>query len=138
MRVVFDTNLIISGLLWSGTPNKALQFVFDKTIVLITTEALIDELRDVLKRDKFKKYLDRLQKLPEELVEDLLQYAVIAEPITVDNPDLRDRDDLIVLEAAIGGKATFVTSGDDDLLSLRSYMNIPIITASQLIQELTP
>ena len=62
MRVVFDTNLIISGLLWSGVPRQTLRIASDKRIIAITSEALVDELRDVLKREKFHKHLKRLQK----------------------------------------------------------------------------
>lgn len=48
MRVVLDTNIVVSGSLWSGTPSKILQFIQDQKIQPIITEAIIDELQDVL------------------------------------------------------------------------------------------
>ena len=44
MRVVFDTNVVVSGLLWSGASRRALRFAADKQIAAIASEALVDEL----------------------------------------------------------------------------------------------
>lgn len=136
MRVVFDTNLVVSGLLWSGAPRRALRIAADKRVTAITSEALVDELRDVLKREKFHKYLERLQKTPEELVADYLQYTSVVEPAPVADDAVRDVDDVKVLEAAIGGKATHITTGDDDLLTLKTYAGIPIMTVGELIDSI--
>lgn len=136
MRVVFDTNLVVSGLLWSGAPRQALRIAADKRVTAITSEALIDELRDVLKREKFHKYLERLQKTPEELVADYLQYTSVVEPAPVADDAVRDVDDVKVLEAAIGGKATHIASGDDDLLTLKTYAGIPIMAVRELIDSI--
>ena len=138
MRVVFDTNLVISGLLWSGAPRQALNIAAAKQVTAITSEALVDELRDVLKREKLRKYLERLQKTPEALVEEYLSYTSVIEPATVPEDAVRDIDDVMVLEAAVGGKATCIASGDDDLLSLNSYADIPILSVRTFIQRVMP
>lgn len=135
IRVVFDTNLVVSGLLWSGAPRRALNIAAAKEVASITTEVLVDELRDVLKREKFHKYLERLQKTPEALVEEYLSYTNVIEPASVPEDAIRDTDDVMVLEAAIGGKATCIASGDDDLLSLKSYTGIPILSVQEFIQR---
>lgn len=136
MRVVFDTNLVISGLLWAGVPRHALRLAVNQRVTAITSEALVDELRDVLKREKFQKYLERLQKNPEALVADYLQYTTVIEPTPIPDDAIRDMDDVKVLEAAVGGKATHITSGDDDLLTLKTYAGIPIMTARELIDSI--
>ncbi|MBW7879156.1 MAG: putative toxin-antitoxin system toxin component, PIN family, partial [Anaerolineae bacterium] len=70
VRIVFDTNVVVSGLLWSGAPRQALRFAAGKRIAAITSEALVDELRDVLNRQKLRRFLERIQKSADELVED--------------------------------------------------------------------
>ena len=53
MRVVLDTNIVVSGLLWDGRPRRLLEFGRDRLIKLLTSSALLDELFDVLGREKF-------------------------------------------------------------------------------------
>jgi len=138
MRVVFDTNLVVSGLLWSGAPRRALQIAATQHVTAITSEALVDELRDVLKREKFRQYLERLQKTPEALVQEYLSYTDVIAPVAVPKDTVRDIDDVMVLGAAVGGKATYIASGDDDLLSLNSYAGIPILSVRAFIQHVMP
>jgi hypothetical protein len=138
MCVVFDTNVVVSGLLWSGAPRQALNIAAARQVSAMTSELLIDELRDVLKREKFRKTLERSQKTPEAWVENYLSYTTIIEPASVPEESVRDIDDLRVLEAAIGGKAVCIVSGDDDLLSLGSYAGIPILPVRAFIQRMMP
>lgn len=107
MRVVFDTNVIVSGILWAGTPHRALQIAANKQVTSISSEMLVDELRDVLKREKLQKYLARLQTTTEKLVERYLSFTRIIEPATELESTVRDRDDLIVLATAVGGNVDY-------------------------------
>lgn len=138
MRVVFDTNVVVSGLLWSGASRRALRFAADKQIAAIASEALVDELRDVLNRQKFGKYLDRVQRTADALVEEYLAYTAVIEPAAVPRNAVSDVDDLIVLEAAVGGGANCIVTGDDDLLRLKSYAEIGIFSVQALIHRLVP
>lgn len=135
MRIVFDTNLIISGSLWSGTPRQALHIAAEYRVESVTSEVLVDELRDVLQRGRFRKYLEQLQKTPEEIVTDFLRYTSVIEPAYVPEGSVRDIDDVKVLAAAVGGQAICIVSGDEDLLSLRSYEGISILSARAFIQR---
>ena len=136
-RVVFDTNLVVSGLVWSGAPRQALRIAAERRVEAVTSEALVDELRDVLKRDKFHKFLQRLHQTPEELVAEYLRYTGVIEPVPVAPDAVRDLDDVKVLEAALGGQAAEIVSGDDDLLSLRAFASIEIITVKEFIERVT-
>jgi hypothetical protein len=124
MRVVFDTNVVISGMLWSGTPHTALRLATTERVDAISSELLLDELRGVLQRGKFEKYLQRIDKSVEQLIDEYLEYTQIIEPASVPKDAVRDIKDTIVLETAIGGNATYIVSGDDDLLTLGAYVNI--------------
>lgn len=96
----------------------------------------MDELRDVLKRDKVHKYLERLQRTPGELVTDYLRYTRVIEPAFVPDDSIRDVADVKVLAAAVGGQAMYVVSGDDDLLTLKSYKTIAILNVQEFIQRI--
>lgn len=62
MRIVFDTNVVISGLLWSGSAQRALNLARDGIVVALATEAMLDELREVLSYTKLAKRLQALGK----------------------------------------------------------------------------
>ena len=138
MRVVFDTNVVVSGFLWSGAPHQALRIATERRVDAITSEALVDELRDVLKRDKFHKFREHLQKTPEQLVADYLRYTNVIEPAVIPKDAVRDVKDVKVLAAAVGGQATYIVSGDEDLLSLKSYAGILTLNVRDFIQRATP
>ncbi|MEM6530460.1 MAG: putative toxin-antitoxin system toxin component, PIN family [Chloroflexota bacterium] len=133
MRVVLDTNIIIYGLLFGGVPRKLIQLCTSRPGLAITSEALVDELRDVLERTKFERYIKRLNRTPEDLVKDYLTYTSVIEPVHIEEGAVRDVKDTIVLEAAVGGKATYIVSGDNDLLVLRTYAGITILSAADVL-----
>jgi putative PIN family toxin of toxin-antitoxin system len=137
--VAIDTNVVISGLLWSGSPRSILEFGAHKQrIQIITTETLVDELRDVLQRPKFSKRLAKLQTTPERLIEQFLSYTVVVTPAEIESPIvLRDQDDDAVIACALGGSATLLVSGDSDLLSLGSFRDIKFVSPQTLLQMLT-
>lgn len=60
MKVVLDVNVWISGLLWSGSPSKILRLAQTKTIVIYTSELLLQELNDTLNRDKLQRRIQRI------------------------------------------------------------------------------
>ena len=80
MRVVLDTNTIVSGLFWGGYPLQVLELARSEQIALFTASALLDELLDVLSRPKFTERLQIFKASPESIVED---YAALAEVVIV-------------------------------------------------------
>jgi putative PIN family toxin of toxin-antitoxin system len=83
MRAVFDTNLVVSGLLWKGKPHHVLQAASAGRVEAVTSEDLVDELRDVLKRPKLAKYIQRVSRTEEALVTGYLSYTGVVEPVTI-------------------------------------------------------
>ncbi|MEO0564180.1 MAG: putative toxin-antitoxin system toxin component, PIN family [Chloroflexota bacterium] len=135
MRVIFDTNVVISGLIWSGTPGKVLQVASDGVVQAVASETLVDELRAVLQRPKFEKYLSRCRATHESLVLHYLSFAQIIEPIALPSDTVRDVKDVMVLEVAIGGAANAIVTGDDDLLTLKMYDKIEILTVTDFLDR---
>jgi uncharacterized protein len=136
MRVVFDTNIVISGMLWGGTPREVLQLAKGTEVDAVTSEPMLDELRDVLHREKFTKYLQRLNKSVEQLVSEYLEYTAVIESTIIEGDVIRDIKDIIVLETAVGGDAKYIVSGDDDLLILKRFNTIKITDARNFLDSI--
>lgn len=75
MRVVADTNIVVSGLLWRGNPRRPLDAARDGIIELFTSPPLLEELEDVLSRKKFATRREAANVTVSELV---LGYAALA------------------------------------------------------------
>lgn len=128
MRAVVDTNILIRALIKpNGTVGPVLSRLALGEYVLIYSEPLVDELVEKLALPRIRnKY-----SIDDDVVEGVLQLiALRAEPVTPARrvTICRDPDDNRVLEAAHAGQADFIVSGDADLLDLKSFEKIPIVT----------
>ena len=131
-RAVFDTNTLVSALLFSAsTPRHALDYAFDHGKVLISLP-LVRELYRVLHYPRLERYIT-----PDERAQFLSQLTRegTLTTITVQLQVVRDPDDNFVLELAVSGGASVIISGDSDLLTLGRYDSIPIRTPAQFLQD---
>jgi putative PIN family toxin of toxin-antitoxin system len=125
-RAVLDTNVIVSGLGWSGAPAAILDAVSDDRLVLVTSAPLLAELRRVLEYPRLAKVIQG----GAQLADLVAASGVVVSPSRVLTA-VRGDDDNRVLEAAIEGSADYIVSGDTDLLDLGSFQGIPIITPGE-------
>jgi uncharacterized protein len=135
MRVVIDTNVWLSALLWGGQPNLIIQLVEKKQIQAISSENILIELTDILQKPKLQKRLDQLKVSAEEVViiAKRLMTLIVIKEVTI--PELRDPKDQMVLATAIAGDAQVVISGDKDLLVLHPYGNISILLPQEFLSR---
>lgn len=120
LRVVFDSNVCISALLFDGPPRQILEFAIKRQVTLIASDAIITETAGKL-RDKFSWPEHRI----EQFVRAISRLAELNKPkrkISV----VSDEADNRVLECAIAGEANLIISGAKHLLRLKFYQNIPI------------
>ena len=127
LRIVFDSNVYISALLFKGIPGKILDMALKNEIILITSAEIITETVRIL-RGKFKwpehnidKFVRRLSDISEN-IRPGIKFNVIKE---------RESDNRI-LECAFSGDASLIVSGDKHLLKLKKYKNIPIVRPGYL------
>lgn len=133
VRVVADTNVIVSAFLWGGTPRRLLDAAEKSKLELFTSRALITELEDVLLREKFAERLRKTRFTPAFLLSSYTQLATLIAPTETSTPDLRDRDDEAVLACALAARADLIVSGDDDLQALGSYRGITIVSPAECL-----
>jgi len=93
MRIVADTNTVISGLLWKGAPRQIIQACRQQRITIVSSESLIAELAEVLARDKFASRIKGAGLTPSGLVEDYSALTEQAYPEPLEKPVCRDPDD---------------------------------------------
>lgn len=130
MRVLLDTNVLISAILFGGIPNEILRRGLSGEFDLVTGRGLLDELDRIL-RVRFG--------LPVEAASfaraDLELAAELVVPSRVD-PVSRDPGDDIVLAIAREGRVDYVVTGDSDLLSLGRYKSVEIVTPRNFVEML--
>ena len=97
---------------------------------LLTSPELVATFSDVIRRQKFVERMKTLKFSPEQLIDRFAEIATVVTPRPILAPqDLRDLDDVAVLACAVTAGADFIVSGDKDLLALREFEGIPILTA---------
>jgi uncharacterized protein len=127
LRVVADTNVFISALMFGGLPGSFLDLALLESFTLVTSVALLDE--------KLRK---KFELSPEDA--DLIR-ARLEKTAEVVNPEVSlsvisdDPDDDRVLECAVTGRVDYVVSGDRRLLRLGSFVGIPIMSVRQFLES---
>lgn len=138
MRVVLDTNTLVSGVISpTGPPRRLLNAVRSQSIELCSNATLLAELLDVLSREKFAARLAQAGLTPQAIVVELRRLAYMATPQGVPRVIDQDPDDDEVLACAVAGRADLIISGDRDLHSLGGhYAGIPILTPTQAVRQI--
>ena len=136
MRAVIDTNVLLSGLLWRGTPHQLMEAGRAGTIALVTSPALLSERDAVIRRPKFHAILARSRIDPDWTLGELRRLAEIVTPPALPDQVSRDPDDDAVLALAVAARADIIISGDADLLALGVHAGIPIVGPAAAIAGL--
>ncbi len=130
MRILIDTNIVISGLFFHGLPNQLLsELNFEKFNVCINDE-IFDEYRTQIDKKVLKpKYrLDR--ELRQKFFSSLQSFKKVS-----DLKVCRDPKDDKFINCAIDAKAIYIVSGDNDLLTLKNFAGVEIVTAREFYEK---
>lgn len=137
MKLVLDVNVLLSGSLWRGNPSLLVDAVLDGSATLCASAAVLAEFQKVILRDKFRKRLEESGRSALEMIARFQAAALIVgdSPIIVPST-LRDLSDIHVLACAASAGADAIVTGDDDLLSMKTFREIPILTVRQALEKL--
>ncbi|MER3446070.1 MAG: putative toxin-antitoxin system toxin component, PIN family [Candidatus Dadabacteria bacterium] len=131
MRVVIDTNALISGIFWSGKPKILLNKARRGEITSVTSEVLLSELKDILTGEDKPFHLTASE--ADRIVSSVRVISDVILPISKVSV-CRDEDDNRVIECALDGNAKYIVTGDFDLLALREYQGIAILSVADFLK----
>jgi len=135
LRVVLDTNVIISGLLWGKTTKILFDLADTRQITICLTPKIIEEISRVLNYPKIRKQLDSINLTIDEIINYLLQTSELYSDISIDI-NLSDVSDRIFVAAAIVSGVSYIVTGDKHLLALKKFQDIKIVTPNQFLKEI--
>lgn len=136
IRVVFDTNTIISGFLFKGNESKLLRIVEVGGLKLYTSKELLCEIQKVLEYPKIQKLLVDAGLSGEEMTGKVSELSQVISPKSKIGFIKEDPEDNRILECAADANAQYIISGDNHLLRLKEYKGIRIIKAKELMDAL--
>jgi len=132
MQFVFDTNALISALLFENSIPAQAFFAARRIGEILISDALVTAISEVLLHKKFDRYLTQNDR--DEFLISLVQFGRrvnVAEQISV----CRDPKDNHILELAVSGKSDAIVTGDDDLLTLHPFEGIAILDARTFLEK---
>ena len=130
-RFVFDTNVIISAVLFNNSvPGQAFIRALNHGRILVS-KALMGEVSRVLGRDRFDRYVTREER--DAFLSSLIRESSLIE-ISQAVQVCRDPEDDQILELAVNGNATYIVTGDADLLVLNPFRGIEIVTPAEFLK----
>lgn len=136
MRVVFDTNVWVSGSLTDeGAPARLVDRAINGEFLVFSSRDLYEELADVMWRQKIARLIaeeDRAKYL--KLIGHVM---IVLQPEDTISEIERDSADNRVLECAVEAEAQYIVSGDPHLLDLDSFRGISISNPRQFLNRLT-
>ena len=131
MKVVIDTNVVVSSIFFGGKPKEIVNLILDKKIDAYANKEIIEEYKETVDYLK-NKYNGKRSNVP---LQEIISYINIIE--TNSNIKIcRDPDDDKFINCAIDSKSYYIVSGDKDLLVLKRYENIEVITISEFLKLL--
>ncbi len=132
MRAVFDTNVLVSALLFeNSTPAQAFFSVIANGEILISI-ALTNEIHRILYRPKFDRYINDSQR--EDFMLALVENSTLVD-VTEEIKICRDPKDNMILELAVSGRADVIVTGNDDLLVLNPFREIVILNPQAFLTK---
>lgn len=129
-RVVLDTNVLISALLYGGKPRQVLLLALANNLQGVTSNPLLLELSNILAK-KFKVAAEDTNLIDQEIRKNF-EVVIPTQILRV----LDDEADNRVLEAALAGNCSHIITGDKELLDSVKYKNILIVNPEEFLKTL--
>lgn len=129
MRIVIDTNVLISGIIFGGKPSKIIELLFGKKISVFASPEMVDEYKRIY-GELGERYAKRTHNELNEIINSMNILPSHSHIEACRNPD-----DNKFIECAIDNRCIYIVSGDKDLLVLEQYEDIGILTVSEFLEQ---
>ena len=128
MRIVIDTNVVASAIFFGGRPAELLRMVVAKTLTAVATDEIVDEYQETVNH-LMTKYSNRVKSLSLVPIVSAMELIASSNNIQI----CRDPDDDKFISCAVDGKCYYIVSGDNDLLTLKNYEGVQIVTVAEFM-----
>ncbi|MEK6608963.1 MAG: putative toxin-antitoxin system toxin component, PIN family [Myxococcota bacterium] len=139
VRAVLDTNVLISALIRpDGPPGRILEALIGKAFEMVISPGIVGELRRAARYRRVRKHI-RISEAQLEVR--LAQIEAIGDPVAgnlTPQVAVRDPEDIMLLATAVEGRADYLVTGDEDLLTLARHQGIAIVTPRVFLGVLKP
>ena len=130
MRIVIDTNVIASAIFFGGLPRELIEHLVKRELSAFASPEIINEYQETIK-ELSSKYSKKTPIFP---LNTIISSIRLIDPVS-DVQVCRDPDDDKFISCALDAKCVYIVSGDKDLLSIRKYKNIEILTVSEFLSK---
>ena len=130
MKIVVDTNVVISGTFFKGHPRKIVEAIVDKKFEVFATTEIIEEYKEIVE--------EMIHRKQGNLDNNLIDYFISKLNVIEKHSNVkvcRDPDDDKFINCALDSKSLYIVSGDKDLLTIEKYEDIEIITAAEFCKR---
>jgi putative PIN family toxin of toxin-antitoxin system len=135
MKVVLDTNVLVSGLLWLGPSNKILKLAEEGKLQPCLTPSILEELCQVLDRSKFSQRIKICGASTEELIAGLCELALLFPDTNIERTVKDDPDDDKIIACAKVSGAEYIVTGDPHLLKVKQFAAISFVPPSKFLSR---
>ncbi|MFA5993230.1 MAG: putative toxin-antitoxin system toxin component, PIN family [Candidatus Pacearchaeota archaeon] len=133
MRVVLDTNVLVSGTFWTGVSFKILKMIDSGKFSLILSPEIINEYYETINFDEIIEKVNMKNLIANEIVQKVISNSMIVKSLQKLDIVKEDSDDNIILECAVEGNAEYILSYDRHLLNLKEFNNIKILAPEEFL-----
>ena len=130
-RLVLDSNVLISALLFGGKPRDILDLAIKELIEVAISDDILEEIKEVLEGKKFQ----FPKRIVGALIREIQELADYVEPEEKIEAVPEDPEDNRVLECAVESGANIIVSGDSHLLALQSFGQVKIMNPDEVLRR---
>lgn len=132
MRVVLDTNVLVSGTFWSRQSSRIITLIGQKAVKLVLSRSILEEYNRVMNYEEIRAKVQHHHERS-EVVQKILLLAEVITPTEHFEVIKEDPDDDKFIDAAVAGHAHYIISQDKHLLALKEFRGIKIITPEEFL-----
>ncbi|MFH1071860.1 MAG: putative toxin-antitoxin system toxin component, PIN family [Nanoarchaeota archaeon] len=138
MKIVLDTNVLVSGTFWTGDSFRILELIDQKEVMLVLSLSILKEYVKTINSDEIMEKVSNKKLVLFKITEKVIKNAQIISPRRRIGLIKDDLDDNKILECAIEGRVEYIITQDNHLLKIREFEGVKIMTPEEFLRTKRP